>query len=394
MFRSAVHAFRWCLVWMILGVGVGNAQTNRPPPPGGGVDLYVLVVGSGEYSGSNGLHDLESAEVSAGLVAEALRGIATHVVLLTSRLTEPGRPSGHAVTRGDIRRALVELKARIREDAARAPRILVYMMGHGFGDPDLDVLFFIPGDFQGDLTQVDGLSVIHSTLWNVDLIGAVVTFRTHASMRGWDPLLLPGDAMPDLNAPFESLSRLRDTQALIAQAERLGAGAPPEGNPPVPYVLLFDNCAFSIEDNPVIDARILLPFMQQSFRELVDEGLAYYATEPGTAVTDVPLPDSLPGDARPSDFENPHMGPLGRRLLEILAERTGHSTLADLQRQIELARPEYGNIRFDGRPWAPFSHGGAVVADTRRAELIPSASPRRQTRIERRFGTGLTSPQQ
>ncbi|WAP68323.1 hypothetical protein [Jiella pelagia] len=363
-------------LWLCLS-HPGLAQ-NRPPPPTGPVDLYALVVGIGAYSPAGPFDDVFGAEQSANLVAETLaaRG-ARHVMVLAS----DGQDGGRLIGRSDIREAVFALKRKIRSDRARAPSILFYIFGHGVGDPDVEIFFSVPGSYNGPFDQNSGLTIIQGTITNLDIFGALTQFRIHPSMSGWDELLLPSDAMPNLQNSIESIPRLLETYGKIDRAERMGAeGAPLEGNAPVPFMVLFDNCSNQIDQNLFIDGSIILPFMQSSFRDLLNEGLAFYAAAPGESATTVDAPQPLPPGAA-GVYSEGKIGPVARRLLEILRDNVGPLTMSSLVQTFERS------TAYDsGSPpsWAPFSHQQSLRADVREVELIPPFGRNARGTIEHR----------
>lgn len=339
---------------------------NRPSPPDGPADLYSIVVGVERYTSEGEFDWIPGADQAARMVAEALAARGARRVLL---LTGGEGDNDPFVSRQDIRHAIVSLKKTIRADRAKAPKILLYIIGHGMGDPDMELYFSMAGDYSGPLDQNRGLSIIHGTISNIDLFGAMTQFRMHPSMSGWDDLLLPSDAMPDLEHPLESIPRMLEAKRKIDHAEEMGRnGAPKEGNPPVPFVLLFDNCGTEIDQNLVIDGRMILPFMQSSLRELTNEGLAYYAAMPGKMAFMTNAPSPLPAGAD-AIVPDKKIGPLGRRLLEILRDNPGPLTLSDLQKAFAEPQAYFG--RGDGTSQPPFSHGSVLLDDMRNVEVIP-----------------------
>ncbi|MEL7115105.1 MAG: hypothetical protein AAGP08_05855 [Pseudomonadota bacterium] len=342
---------------------------NRPSPKIQPDGLYFLSVGIGEYLQGTGDELLDSAENSAERVAEALMDAgADYGIVLRSRIIDG--QLRNAVTRDDILNAIFDLKARIRADGAQAPRIVVYAMGHGYGDPQLNMLFLQPGDVNvpPELRGQMGVSrLVQQTVWNIDLVAAMITFRVHPSMDYMDRFL-PTKIMPDLTNPMSGLSVARFAMEMqTAEEQRRRAGAfPPEGNPPVPYILLLDNCFNSIKRDLVVDAGPVASLIQATLDTTINEGLVYYAAPPGEERNPVPLPDALGGG---------QVGPLGLRLVSALRDLATPATLSEVEQSL-LSVDTVASYRV----------GDPLVADVARTVFFSNRGG--DGILDRRFGSG------
>lgn len=366
---------RCITVLLLLLAGPVLAQ-NRPAPPDGPAELYFLSVGIGEYGLDTANADMPQAEASAELVAQALLAVgARHGIVLRSRASED--QFGQIVGRGDIMQALFDLKRRIRADAPVAPRIVVYMMGHGYGDPAVNVMFLAPGDLvlgSEALRQTEITHLVQTSIWNSDVLSALVNFRTHPSMSHFDDFL-PSQIMPDLNNPMSGLAVARRAAEMAEIDERLrseGAYAP-DGNPPVPYLLMFDNCFGSIEQDLVFDAGWFGRRLERQFSQIMDEGRVYYAAEPGRLARPIPAPAGVV-----TEWD---LGPVAARFLEVLQTAPRAATLADLDDQMRARRAQATLP-----DWAPYSHDGDLLADVAGVAFLPRWPDQTGT-LERRYGT-------
>ncbi|MEM9853954.1 MAG: hypothetical protein AAF841_05810 [Pseudomonadota bacterium] len=370
------------LTIFLLLVPLALSAQDRPAPPQGPSELYFLSVGIGEYHPATPGEDLRGAENSARLVAEALVDAgARGGILLTSNLD--GGETERMVTREDMLTALFDLKRMIRRDGARAPRIVFYAMGHGYGAEDMRGIFLMPGNYAPaprHLTQTGIASLINHALWDVDLLASQVFFRTDESMRHFDDFE-PSEMIPDPDDFLGSMIRIAERQgdllAIDAQRRRDGAYAY-GGNPPVPFIALFDNCGTSIRQDLLIQGGPLIQgltsLMSDFYAEFTNEGRAIYAAPPGQLALDVRVPDRFGGEGR--------MGPLALRFLDVIAESPKPVTLAGF----EAAMRADSDLSGYDAGWAPFLHPGEIVGDTRDIELLPASSSDKS--FEHRFGTG------
>ena len=355
--------FQYVILTLILS-NVALSQ-NRPAPPQQASDLYFISVGIGEYTQEtqDGQAHLRSAEISAKLVSRALiRQGARYGIQITSRLTEGSR--GYSVTRQDILDAVIDLKDRMRRDRASAPRVIIYIMGHGYGDPDFDLLFLQPGDVaitDGDRSQMGVSHLVQKTVWNGDLLSAAVNFRTHRSMEYMDKFF-PSQIMPDLTQPLSGLqtaARAAELQRLSQEAGRT-IGFLPGGNPPVPFVVLFDNCFVQIQQNIVVDTSFFGSMIQGMWEEIISDGLVFYAAQPGLPQLDIAVPDWIDGQ------RGERMGPLGAALIKVLDDGN-FSTFGEFQSQMTA------RFALEHDPnWSPYARSNRLVADVARAQLIPA----------------------
>lgn len=343
------------------------AAQSRPAPPLDPPELYFLSVGIGEYSDGRQLI-LEEAETSARLVAETLMAAgARYGILLTSRESEG--IGGHAVSRADIFQAVFDLKAQIRRDGAVAPRIVFYVMGHGYGDPNLNMLFVQAGESeiaQRHKSQMGTTHLVQTTLWNFDVLSALINFRTHPSMTYMDDFV-PSQIMPNLLEPLSGLKTAARAAELQRkeQAVRARNGFAPEGNPPVPYIALFDNCFSEVDQDLVIDAGMVGRLIRSIMDDTVDEGIVFYAAPPG----DTRVPVEIPGGG------GQKAGPLALRFIEALSAVGPAGTMRALNDAIaaDSAWPAAHRV---GRP---------LVADV--ASLRVRQGGNVSGSLETRFGT-------
>ena len=304
-----------CLAVCMAGLAAGRTAAQSTP------DLYFLAIGSGAIRDTSGV-SLPEAENSARHVALALqRSGARHGILLTSKGT------GNFVTRDDIYDAIFDLKSKIREDRSEAPRILLYFMGHGVGDPIVSTLYMLPGDIEDQRTtlrQSTALSLIHQSVYNFDLIATLVFFRTPEAYRKFDEFI-PSDFMIDPNRPGDSVrTMLMQIRAMLQSGGRLRDRLKSRewtventfgGAPAVPFVLILDNCYQSIEQDTVQQAPIVGRLMSRWLAELSDSGLVYYASRPGELAWPVIVTDDLPH----GPLAGEKVGPLALRLLDTLS---------------------------------------------------------------------------
>lgn len=364
------------LISSILLVLPASAQ-SRPSPAIGPAQLYFLSIGVETYTPKTNLPHLYGAENSAKLVADALIDAgARKGILLTSKREESERD--YAVTRADIMKAIVDLKAKIRADGATSPRIIFYAMGHGGGDPNIDTSFLVPGNqlvTSADLSQSGVSGLIHSTLWNLDVVSSLVYFRSHWSMDYMDDFF-PSSTMPNPN-DFSSILKGFQDQARrqqIINSRQRNNDYLPGGNPPVPYVVLFDNCFGSVKLDLVADAGAFRNVLRNLIGDINDEGIALYAAEPGTNESSISVPSWIEGDGL--------MGPLAARLIDALDRKNSDESLGDF-RNLLLE----GKVVGENTTWAPYEHVSKLQRDTARIELFPRTTSAKGS-YEVRYGTG------
>ncbi|WGI21704.1 hypothetical protein [Amylibacter sp. IMCC11727] len=367
----------WVLC-LVLWLPFAAHANNRPAPAVGPTQLYFLSVGIETYSVESRLPHLYGAEQSARLVAESLMGAgAAFGILLTS--DRVGSEFEYVVTRQDIFDAIVDLKRRIRADKAPNPRVVIYMMGHGGGDPVAQANFLVPGDVYvspADLTQSGTQKLIHSTVWNLDIVSAAVNFRAHESMDYMDEFFPSHEMQRPDEGWWASIKRVQKEtakrQAIVDQRNRDGAFLK-GGNAPVPYLFLVDNCFGSVKPDLVNDAGIFGGILRNMFAKLMDEGVTLYAAEPGTNARTVDAPDWLGG----SGF----VGPLAYRLLSVMREDPTGISIAEMRQKLVVSEQS------NPAGWAPYEHDVSLVSDTAPAEILPRQSGRRGV-LEIRKGTG------
>lgn len=369
--------FRILLALLICCPALAFSQ-NRPSPVTGPADLYFLSIGVGEYAIDTVNVDLIEAERSAELVANSLLQVgARHGILLTSKLGQGAYD--HVVTRQDILRAMYDLKRKIRADKAAAPRIVVYMMGHGYGDPVANVMFLAPGDVVvkgSQLTQTQISGLIHRTIWNGDAMSALVNFRMHPTMQHFDSFL-PSQLMVDPTNLFKSaiqaLKRNAELDRIHQQHLRNDAYAP-EGNPPVPFMLLFENCFGSIEQDLIFDAGPIALELEQAWGQVVNEGLVYYAAQPG----ELALPVAPPPWVRSKGA----IGPLAARLVETLLHAGPGALMSQVADQFENGTPLPTAV-----DWRPYEHTSQLLNDVATVRFLPDQSDRKGS-LDIRYGSG------
>ena len=350
---------------------------ERPSPAIGPAELYFISVGIETYTPDTNLPHLYGAENSAKLVADALiEAGARKGILLTSKREENERD--FAVTRSDIMKAIVDLKAQIRADGATTPRIIFYAMGHGGGDPNIDASFLVPGNqlvTPTNLSQSGVSGLIHTTLWNLDVISSLVYFRSHWSMDYMDDFF-PSSTMPNPNDFGAILRGFQDQQRRqrIIESRRRNDEYLPGGNPPVPYVVLFDNCFGSIKLDLVADAGSFSTLLRNLIGELNDEGLALYAAKPGTNESSINVPDWIEGEGI--------MGPMAARRIDAIDRSKSGQTLVEFRELLLTGDPVGQN-----QSWAPYEHASRLQRDTSLIELLPRDASDQGT-YELRYGTG------
>jgi hypothetical protein len=322
------------LLWLAIGAASNAAaQSSRPPLPGGAAQVYFLAIGSQDYAFTKGRSTAAQAfdpiyapEHSARRVAEALRQAgARHGIVLTSDAL--GRPQQHMVTRQDVVDAIVALKARIRVDRATNPRIVFYYMGHGLGDRASRWIYAVPGNltFDNKANQTFTLRLMKAAMSNLDVIQSWVTFRMHPSMAYLDDFFAT-QAMPDLTSPEDIARVIRRKKELTDRDEdnRRNHRYPAQGNPPVPFAVLFDNCYGGVAEDLVnLDTTNalfsqMLASMYRDMAGVEEDGLVLYAVRPGDRVGDFLDPEA---DVSAPRREGTWVGALAFRLLRALRDR-------------------------------------------------------------------------
>lgn len=380
---------------------------------GGGAaepSVYVLAVGSQDYlyvrraepPGDGGQPFFDRAasapEHSARRVAEAFAEAgAAHVTLLTS--DAEGAPGERMVTREDVRGAITALRRRVRDDAPSDPRLVFYFMGHGLGDEAGRYAYLIPGDLVFDrvVGQPETLPMILSAVWNLDVVSALVNFREHDSMRHFDDVFA-SEIVP-LGLFDEPRIRGRRQEMDRIHEERLREGAYlPGGNPPVPFVALFDNCYGDVvQDLTGIAAvkpltGVVQLLVDAAIAELHTDGLALYAAAPGGRVTDVP--DTEVPRRGDGGFER--IGPLALHLVSVLGEQQSEPMTMT---RFGAAFGAEGADAFDSvvrdaggfGDWKPYVPAGARLLPRTAGELLLPTSPREPVNIEVIHGTGRSA---
>ena len=383
MFREArrlgVGVALALLAWFAIGATAGQAQ-NRPAPPLGPASVYFLSVGIEEYSVASKAADLTGAENSARIVADALIDAgATYGILLTSKLSTEG--PGHTVTRADVYSAFTELKRQMRKDAPVAPRIVVYIMGHGAGDAVSGWNFMLPGDLPVPFDQLRQSKVQkalpYQSIWNVDILTAAFSFRSHPSMDHMDDFYFSQTFPPGGN-PFgltpQQRQRKHELNDEIRRRQRAGV-FPPEGNPPVPYVVLLDTCSGEVEqDLGFIVPKPMERYLRRQFKKAFNEGLALYASPPGKNARSITVPSFIDATGV--------MGPLGARLVDVLQTAQPGDTLAGMLSRLKSGRP----VTAKGN-WQPYVQSGTIEQDTAITRFLPD-SLGRVGRYDTLYGTG------
>lgn len=358
---------------------------GRPAPAKGPPSLYFLSVGIEEYDTQSRVGYLYGAENSANLVADHLMDMgASFGLVLTSR-NEDGL-QGHAVTRGDVERAVYLLKKKIREENLSAPRILIYMMGHGAGDERSALNFMIPGNTRlrmDEFRQTNIFELPYRTIWNMDILSAAIAFRVHPSMSYLDDFFysqtFPKGGMP-WNMEPEQMKRAQELDREIRERRERGL-YPSEGNPPVPYVVLFDNCYGEIDHDLGIDVPVSFQILMEGlYRNLVDEGLAFYAAAPGTNAQTTYVPERVRSTSQRK--WGSIAGPLGVRLIDAMRDAGPGATLSSFQ-----AHLQNGPMVYEDRVWVPYEQSGEIVEDTGVVRFLPDKAGRRGTLV-RCFGSG------
>ena len=364
---------------MLIPAGLPGSDlraANRPSPPAGPAELYFLAVGSEVYlatdpkvaadAGVLPMRPVTAPAHAARRVADALMEAgARYGIVLTSKAAKEGSEP-EAVSRADVQGALEALKKRIREDGATAPRIVFYFMGHGSGDEPGRHLYLIPGDLGAPErpTQSTTMKLIENTVWDQDILSALVNFRVHPSMRHFDDFF-PSQVMPDPSDP-SSLARsaARQQELAAVDAERRKANAyPREGNPPVPFVALFDNCYGGIESDLLGDAPWFSALMDELRGKLVNEAAVLYAAKPGLAVGDLEDPD---GDG--------DIGPLALQLIEALKRRDQARPLSFEALRQALLTPSRAVTKVDRfADWQPWTPPTEILPDIKPVDFIPAA---------------------
>jgi len=369
-------------IFMLFGLAFAQ---NRPSPPEGPPSLYFLSVGIEEYDVSSGLTDLYGAVTSAELVGDALMDAgAKFGIILTSKNEDGVR--GHAVTRGDVERAIFKLKSQIRRDQPKAPRIVIYMMGHGVGDEPSGLNFLLPGNLRLNFSafrQTNVFELPYTTIWNMDILSAAIAFRIHPSMDYMDDFFysqtFPKGGMP-WNISPDQTRRQDELNKAIADRRREGR-YPPEGNPPVPFIVLFDNCNATVKSDLSIKVPLIFRYqMKALYQNLVNEGLAFYAAPPGSNASTIYVPKRLRKFQATGNYDL--MGPLGVRLIDTLRSVGPGASFEKMQQALAANIP----VAKDSS-WAPYEQSGALINDTKSVRFLPD-NPKEIGKILACHGSG------
>lgn len=344
---------------------------------------------------ANGFDPVAAPEHSATRVASALMSAgARYGILLTS--DKKGAPGRRWVTRDDLAKALLDLKARMRADGAKSPRVIFYMMGHGLGDRVGRQLIMLPGNLIPlDSSQSFVFKLQKRGIWYLDVVSSLVNFRTDPRMSYMDDVF-PSRLMPN---PFDwkDLAEAQRYNQELEARQRAAAASPgfkDLTNPPVPFVTLFDNCYGGIVEDLVNEntlggllGRLGSSIIDAQLKQLEDDGLVLYAAKPGVQATDYPDPDQPYDSLFPE--RSPKVGLLAARLLLALRTRQTGSPLTLAQFAARMGEP-LPKARPDGaeNPPQPYSIS-PTNADVARTELVPP-DPARRGQLDRRFGTGTT----
>ena len=118
-----------------------------------------------------------------------------------------------------------------------------------------------------------------------------------------------------------SMQRVQKAQRRLDEADRINrreGNYLPEGNAPVPFIALFDNC-FGGVGNDLVDIRAFDGFINPMLSDFASDGLVLFATRPGT--TAAPVFDPTIDDYHPAFPDIQQIGPLAARLLNVLDTR-------------------------------------------------------------------------
>lgn len=392
---------------MIAVIVLGLLQTDassepRPSPAIGPAELYFLAIGSEEYAGAGGQGRDRSgfaptglakgAEYSARRVASALLAAgAKYGILLTS---QSETPNFHAVSREDIVDAILALKKQVRDDGPEAPRILFYYAGHGLGDEINRFLYLLPGDiaFSERPTQSRAIHLLQETIWDFDIVMSLVMFRMHWSMSYLDdffPTQVMADFM-DFSSVLRASQRQNELQRIDDRQRRSGI-YPPEGNPPVPFIVLFDNCYGGVAEDMISRFRDLSGmfsiYMDGVRGEVTTDGAVVYATKPGRPISPVLVPSTLveANDNGGIQF----LGVLAIQLLSVLNDYNGKGGIR-LDTLFQALISPVPNLVADPNfsDWGAFTANTRLESDVQEVEFIPPVVGDSPGELEPRYGTG------
>nr|WP_319491388.1 hypothetical protein [uncultured Desulfobacter sp.] len=319
---------------------VGNFETTFANGHKDSYQIYFICVGSEAYIASDSsvvfnrtgryafkpFNNASDAAFSAEEMKQAFVKMgASFGILLRSK------KSGAYVGKEDIKRAIIDLKRRIRNDNPKNPIIIFYYIGHGIGDSVNRYLYLVPGNFcpNGDLNQTNTIRLLKTCTWGQDIIMSFVMFRQPSVMSFWDDVYM-SDLMPDLTS-FEDMARVGRTVARMTMQDELNraTGKYPQGPiPSVPYIVLFDNCYGGIEEDLTRSGsnkelkevftslkRYLGQTMNSSIPQIEDGGLVLYAAEPGKTARAERHP--FPPNGEDEKITQFFIGPIARRFLKI-----------------------------------------------------------------------------
>ena len=356
--------------WMASAL-VAQSPSPREGPP----QLYFLAIGIGNFEESGSV-PLEASASSAEVVARALIGAGARFgYVLASRPGENG-----FITREDVRAALVQLKARIRADGALTPRVVIYLMSHGFGDAAGRQTFLLTDDLrlvEPEISQKHIFRLARRAIWSVDLLATMMNFRLDPFYEELDSMF-ESDLFSDregLAGTFEHLRNSAERDQHLAES-RAQLGTNSVDNRPVPYLLLLDNCAFGVDADVVGPNYYLDQLTEQYFRATLDVGAAFQAAPFGKGSPVLPLPFSLTDsedfvEGVNGDLISPWVGPLAVLLKSVLATRDPSKQMT--LKALSVALSEAGSdLPESGLPPKPTQLPSYLREDVGRVAFLPA----------------------
>lgn len=366
------------------------AMARSPSPEMGPPTLYFLAVGMGQ---SSFMTPFEDAGKSADVVARSLLEAGAHYgIVLASGSDRPGR-----VSRDDVLDALERLKARIRADDPVAPRIVVYVMGHGLADRTAGYEFILPDTLdlaETGVTQNTVFRLARRSVFSIDLLASLMSFRLDDRMAHLDAKVFSEDRFSDL--PFGGgflidMSRryAREQRYLDQKAQSYGTA--PFANAPIPFLLLIDNCNTGIRET-VAPPNPMLNQLAQSMRDMtLDQGRAFYAVPPGADASPRILPERLTDDdeiiVSNGRAATPVIGPLAIHLRHLVrnTRRAEAMSLEDLA----AALASSGLSESADLPPPPHEVPGKLRPDVAKFTFFPApASPMGEITVLHGTGQG------
>lgn len=367
-------ALRSAIIFCLLAfAGCADSALSRSAAPEvGPADLYFLAIGAGN-SADEDLGGLQAASNSARVVANALMEAgARYGVLLSS---EPG--GTQRISRDDVLDALAKLKRKVRRDGARAPRLLVYIVSHGFGEPVSNYLFLLPDDLrvmESPISQDYVFRTAKRSIWSLDLLFSLMTFRAGERYSKFDrfaysSLFSDKLGLESFSENLAGQERLSQMLEELDRADRISGD-----NAAIPFALALDNCNNGFKPDRIESNFIMTGLVALMYGPTLHHGRAFFAAKSGDIATTKLLPYRL---AREDDYVReegtarlPVVGPMAIHIVNVLRSRGDGEPLSLSEFTSRLGAS--GRDGSDGFPPPPFIPQALLRSSVGAAEFIPA----------------------